>query len=100
MATPLTPTEIQSALSTLPGWQHHEDKIHKQYTFPSYLEGMAFATAVGVVAEGLGHHPDLLIGWRRVTVSFNTHDAGSKVTAKDIEAAQTIEALPYKPASG
>jgi 4a-hydroxytetrahydrobiopterin dehydratase len=59
---------------------------------------LAFASAVGVVAEGLDHHPDILIGWRKVTVSFSTHSAGNKITSLDMEAAAAIEALPYTPA--
>jgi pterin-4a-carbinolamine dehydratase len=35
------------------------------------------------------------ISWRKVTVQFNTHDAGGKVTAKDVRAARAVEALGY-----
>ncbi len=59
---------------------------------------LAFAAAVGVTAEGLNHHPDLAIGWRKVTVSFTTHDAGNKLTEKDFAAAAAIDALGYPPA--
>jgi pterin-4a-carbinolamine dehydratase len=37
----------------------------------------------------------MLITWRKVAVRFNTHDAGGKITAKDLRAAQAVEALGY-----
>jgi 4a-hydroxytetrahydrobiopterin dehydratase len=95
---PLSDADITEQLSVLPGWERDGDKIKKLFKLDSYLAGLAFASAVGVIAEGLDHHPDILIGWRKVTVSFNTHAAGNKITSNDMEAAAAIEALPYKPA--
>ncbi|MCB9450552.1 MAG: 4a-hydroxytetrahydrobiopterin dehydratase [Anaerolineaceae bacterium] len=92
-----TETEIAERLVRLPGWERQGDGIAKTYKMPTYMAGLAFATAVGVIAEGLDHHPDLLIGWRKVTVRFTTHDAGNKLSHKDFAAAEAIEALPYKP---
>ncbi|MCU0463596.1 MAG: 4a-hydroxytetrahydrobiopterin dehydratase [Anaerolineae bacterium] len=91
----LSDTDITQALSDLPGWSRDGDVLTKTYSFSSYLAGVAFASAVGVVSEGLDHHPDLHISWRKVTVGFSTHDAGSKITQKDIEAAAAIEGLGY-----
>ncbi len=93
--SPLTDTDITAALDTLPGWAREGDSITKTYSFKSYLEGLAFATAAGTVAEGKDHHPDMSIAWRKVTLSFTTHDAGSKITQKDIDAAAAIEGLGF-----
>lgn len=93
---PLADADITEQLGVLAGWERDGDKIKKLFKFDSYLAGIAFASAVGVIAEGLDHHPDILIGWRKVTVSFNTHSAGNKITSNDMEAAAAIEALPYK----
>jgi 4a-hydroxytetrahydrobiopterin dehydratase len=94
---PLTDAEISAHMAQLPGWAHEGGALTKQYRFDVYLAGIAFASAVGVLAEGLGHHPDLLIGWRKVTITVSTHDAGNQVTQHDIALAQAVEALPYKP---
>ena len=67
----------------------------KEFTFDSYLAGVAFASSVGVVAEGLDHHPDMTIGYRRVTVTFTTHDAGNTISAKDLAAAAAVDGLGY-----
>lgn len=95
--TPLTDSEITERLAALPGWQRDGDNLTKTYKFSSYLAGLAFATTIGTIAEGMDHHPDMLIGWRKVTVRYNTHSAGSKITDMDFNAAAAIEALPYKP---
>jgi 4a-hydroxytetrahydrobiopterin dehydratase len=94
-STPLSDAEIEQGLASLTGWERDGDTIAKTYAFDSYLAGVAFAAAVGTVAEGLDHHPDMLITWRKVAVRFNTHDAGGKITAKDLRAAQAVEALGY-----
>ncbi len=94
----LSDADVTKQLSVLPGWERDGDKIKKLFKLDSYLAGLAFASAVGVIAEGLDHHPDILIAWRKVTVSFSTHSADNKITSKDTEAAAAIEALPYKPA--
>ncbi len=95
MATALTEAEIMSGLAKLNGWQRDGDELVKSFKFDSYLAGVAFASTVGVIAEGMNHHPDMSIGWRRVTVSFTTHDAGSKLSAKDFAAAAAIDAVGY-----
>ncbi len=97
MTTALTETEITKAMMSLRGWRRDEGRLIKTFQFESYLAGIAFASAVGVIAEGLNHHPELTIGWRKVSASFTTHDAGNQLTAKDFAAAAAIDALDYPP---
>ena len=91
----LTQDEIGVALAELNGWTQEGDMIVKQFELPTYMAGVAFAAAIGTVAEGLDHHPDLLITWRKVKVSFTTHDAGHKISKWDIKAAKAVDALGY-----
>ncbi len=95
MATPLSKQELSQAIQNLPGWTLENDMITKTFQFERYLDGLAFASAVGTLAEAQNHHPDMLILWRKVKVSFTTHDAGRKVTQNDITIAQSIEGLGY-----
>lgn len=95
MVSALSDAEIIERLSELEGWQRDGDMLTKTFTFGSYLDGVAFASAVGVISEGLGHHPDMTILWRKVTVAYTTHDAGSKLTDKDFAAAMAIESVGY-----
>ncbi len=95
MTTALSDAEIAERLAQLNDWTREGDVLLKTFKFDSYLAGLAFATTVGVIAEGLNHHPDLRIGWRTVTVGFTTHDAGSKLSANDFAAAEAIDAVGY-----
>jgi 4a-hydroxytetrahydrobiopterin dehydratase len=98
-ALPLTEAEIAERLSALSGWTREGMVIKKTYTFNTYLAGVAFAAAVGTVCEGLDHHPDLWVRWRKVEVSFTTHDSGNQLTANDFNAAQAVDALGYPKAT-
>lgn len=95
MAKALSEAEIGGKLAELSNWKRDGDSLVKNFKFDSYLAGLAFASSVGVIAEGLNHHPDMSIGWRSVSVSFTTHDAGHKLSAKDFAAAAAIDALGY-----
>ena len=65
--------EVEKALRDLPGWTQVGETIEKRFRFKSYLAGLDFAYAVGKIAEEQNHHPDILIGWRRIKVTFSTH---------------------------
>lgn len=96
MTTPaLSEAEISEQMNGLNGWERSGDTITKTFKFDHYLAGLAFATAVGTVCEGMDHHPDITVGWRKVTLSFTTHDAGSKLSTKDFQAARLIDSLGY-----
>lgn len=69
-----------------------EGQLTKTYAFASYAHGLAFASAVGMAAERLDHHPELTIGYRRVTVSVNTHDV-SGISWLDFELAAFADSL-------
>ena len=64
MTTALSDAEINEGLAKLNGWSRAGDVLTKSFKFDSYLAGVAFASTVGVIAEGLNHHPDISIGWR------------------------------------
>jgi 4a-hydroxytetrahydrobiopterin dehydratase len=93
--TPLGEAEIIERLARLDGWERAGHKLVKTFALESYMAGLAFAAAVGTIAEGQNHHPDLYIGWKRVRVEFTTHDAGHQLSEKDFAAAAAIDALRY-----
>jgi 4a-hydroxytetrahydrobiopterin dehydratase len=92
---PLSEAEIVERLTRLSEWKREGDKITKTFKLKNYTAGLVFACAVGSIAEGMDHHPDMLVQWRKVTVSYTTHDAGNKLSHKDFDAADAIERLPY-----
>lgn len=96
MPTPkLSPKKISAALKSLPGWSQEGDVLVKAFKFASFREAMSFMVRVGFEAEALDHHPDWTNVYNRVVVKLNTHDAGGKVTAKDVELARRIEGISW-----
>jgi 4a-hydroxytetrahydrobiopterin dehydratase len=95
MAQPLTPAEITSDLAALPGWTHEGDALAKTFKFGSFREAMAFMVRVSYEAEAMDHHPDWTNVYHRVAIRLNTHDAGGKVTAKDVALAKKIQAISW-----
>ncbi|MBI4828861.1 MAG: 4a-hydroxytetrahydrobiopterin dehydratase [Nitrospinae bacterium] len=75
------------------GWKETGGALSRAFTFPTYLAGLEFASAVGREAERQNHHPDILIGYKKVTVTTTTHDAGNTVTERDRKLAAAIDAL-------
>ena len=82
----LDPVELREALDDLAGWVAGDNAIRRQFTCPSFPDAITFATRIAFDAEAADHHPDLLISYRKVTVTWSTHSEGG-VTEKDIAAA-------------
>jgi 4a-hydroxytetrahydrobiopterin dehydratase len=79
----LTDTEITSRLSELPGWSYEKNALVRRFTFAGFPDAVAFVTRLAFDAEAADHHPDLLVSYKRVTVTWSTHSEGG-VTEKDI----------------
>ncbi len=92
---PLSPLEITDSLQTLPGWVRKRDVLVKTFKFGSFREAMSFMVRVSFEAEAMDHHPDWTNVYNRVAIRLNTHDAGGKVTAKDVELAKKIQAVSW-----
>lgn len=86
----LTNEVIHAALNKLPGWSLKDEGISKQFTWPSFPEAIQFVNEVGDLAERADHHPDILINYRRVTLTLSTHSEGG-ITQKDFDLAAQIE---------
>ncbi len=95
MSTPLSPTEIQKAVSELKGWTFESDALVKTFQFHSFREALSFMVRAGFEAEAMNHHPDWTNVYGKVVVRLNTHDAGGKVTAKDVELATRLGKISW-----
>lgn len=55
-------------------WSIEGNKMIKRiFKFKNFAKALEFVNVVGTVAETEGHHPDIELGWGRVTVKFTTH---------------------------
>ncbi len=77
-AKPMTKMEATAMLRHVAGWSLSDDmkKISKQFKFKTYIAAMDFANKITPIAEAEGHHPDLAIGWGRLSVELTTHSIG------------------------
>jgi 4a-hydroxytetrahydrobiopterin dehydratase len=89
MAT-LNDVEITEQLAGLAGWEHAGGAIRKQFTFQDFPEAVLFVSALVPGAEAADHHPDILINYKRVTLTYTTHSEGG-LTAKDFEGARAAD---------
>jgi len=89
MAT-LSAADVQNRLKGIAGWTLERDAIRKTFTFASFPDAVAFVDRLAVEAEKADHHPDILINYKRVTLTYSTHSEGG-LTAKDFEGARAAD---------
>ena len=89
MAT-LSRPEIEQRLKRLDGWKLEGDAIRKQFTFGGFPEAIAFVNRLAPEAEAADHHPDILINYKRVTLTYSTHSEGG-LTEKDFVGAAAAD---------
>lgn len=93
MADPLSNDVIAQELDQLPEWKYEDDKITKEFGFDNFRDAVSFLMRIAFEAEEQVHHPEIFNVYNTVEISLSTHDAGGKVTEKDIKLAKTIESL-------
>jgi 4a-hydroxytetrahydrobiopterin dehydratase len=88
----LKPEQITERLKNLDGWSLEGQTIRKQFTFTDFPEAVLFVSALVPGAEDADHHPDIDIRYKRVILSYTTHDAGG-LTEKDFEGAAMAQSV-------
>ena len=66
--------------------EHH---FQKGYFFPSYQEALRFTNLIANLAESEGHHPELILYFRNVRVSYWTHKIDGLVESDFIMAVKS-----------
>lgn len=87
---PLSEEEVRGRLAALPGWELAGKEIRRRYSFGSFKESMAFVNRVAELAEGMNHHPDILVQYSKVTLTLTSHDSGG-LTERDFRLAGRID---------
>ena len=91
MAT-LNESEAQVRLRGLNGWTLEGNAIRKQFVCRDFPDAVAFVARLVPGAEEADHHPDILINYKRVTLTYSTHSEGG-LTQKDFDGARNADAL-------
>ncbi len=95
MSKPLDDKELSQALDHLKGWALLDDKLVKTFKFSSFREAIGFIIRLSFEAEDMNHHPEIQSVYNRVEISLTTHDAGNRVTEKDVRLAKAIERFSW-----
>jgi 4a-hydroxytetrahydrobiopterin dehydratase len=89
---PLGEAEITDRLAELPGWTRDGNAITRTFAH-TYHECVHLAMYVAAKAREVGHHPDMIITWQRITFRTTTHDASDRLTDADFMLARHIDAI-------
>ncbi len=97
-APKISDEELRELMPQIPDWAVIVDdgimKLEREYTFPNFVDAMAFANRVGDVAESVDHHPAILSEWGKVTVTWWSHKIKGLHKNDLICAARTDEVYP------
>ena len=73
----VTEAELAEYSSQVPAWRvisvDDIDRLERVFTFPNFVDALAFTNKVGELAESEGHHPAVLTEWGKVRVTWWTH---------------------------
>jgi 4a-hydroxytetrahydrobiopterin dehydratase len=88
----LSHAEAQQKMKSLSGWTLDGEAIRKQFTFKGFPEAVHFVDRLAPEAEKADHHPDILINYKRVTLTYSTHSEGG-LTRKDFDGAAMADRI-------
>ena len=90
----LAPAASKLLMEQIAGWVMNAKakEIRRTFAFKNYYTSMAFVNAVAWIAHGEDHHPDMTVGYNKVTVAFSTHSVGG-LSENDFICAAKIDAL-------
>ena len=87
--------ELADLIRQIPDWvppvRDGIMQLERVFSFRNFVDALAFANAVGELAEAEGHHPALLVEWGRVTVTWWSHKIKGLHRNDFIMAARTDE---------
>lgn len=85
--------ERLTLLRQIPDWNvvcvNEVDRLRKTFTFSDFRQALAFTVRVGELAESMGHHPEIVTEWGRVSVDWWTHKIAGLHRNDFIAAART-----------
>ena len=96
-APKVTAEERQDLMPQIPEWQHvmqhGVEQLRRVFNFDNYPDAVQFTQAVADLAESRGHHPEIILEWGKVTVSWWTHKINGLHKNDFILAAQTDDLI-------
>ena len=73
----LSDSEISELMKETPSWIIHEEDGVKRlvcsFAFSSYRDSLDFTNKIARMAEDEDHHPEIILEWGNVTISWWSH---------------------------
>lgn len=73
----LTEAVVTELLSQVPEWELVEvddiKRLQRVFKLKNYIDAVAFANKIAMIAEKEDHHPLIVLEWGRVTIQWWTH---------------------------
>jgi 4a-hydroxytetrahydrobiopterin dehydratase len=88
--------ELHERLTQMSGWELVEGALVKEYRRADFADSMRFVNRIADAAETANHHPDILVSWDRVRLTWVSHSEGG-VTARDLDMARRSDDLARSP---
>jgi 4a-hydroxytetrahydrobiopterin dehydratase len=93
-STPLLPRDevVRLSAGLDPAWQVMDERLVRDFAFPTFGAAFGLATRIALLAEGQNHHPAIEVAWGRLTVTWTT-DAVGGLTANDLIMAAKVDRM-------
>ncbi|MFM7458036.1 MAG: 4a-hydroxytetrahydrobiopterin dehydratase [bacterium] len=88
---------ISENLKNLNSWKlapEKPNKIFREFKFKNFGEALAFVNKISEIAEEMNHHPEIILKWAYVKVTYWTHDLND-LGELDFEAARRVDGLKH-----
>ena len=73
----VTAAELADALAVLADWSVDGGKLVRNFRFRDYHQTLAFVNAIAELIHREDHHPELVVGYNRCTVRYDTHSVNA-----------------------
>jgi 4a-hydroxytetrahydrobiopterin dehydratase len=90
--SPVSEDALRGHLAAHPSWSLAEGKLHRELTFPNFIEAFGFMTRVALIAQSMDHHPEWSNVYGTVVIDLSTHSAGG-ITENDLELSNALDEL-------
>lgn len=85
--------ELSRYAREIPDWEIVEgSRLVRRFKFSNFAKPMKLANEIAELAESEHHHPDLHIGWGKLTIELWTHASGG-LTQNDFILAAKIDEI-------
>lgn len=93
MPQPTTDLFVAQRINDLPNavWYHKAKGLTTRLQFKDFTSAIAFMADLAPAIDALVHHPEWTNVYNRIDIVLCTHDAGNRVTQKDLELAALID---------